>query len=194
MTRVYDAALEASLAACILIPLLLLYHKNRIRSIKTTVAYILFCAYLSGIYAVVGLPNLSYIRFDPNLHLIPFQGMLPDVTATVLNILLFVPLGVFLPLLWPSLRHLRQTLLWGSGLSLTIELLQMFSGRATDVNDLITNTTGTLAGFCLGLLLIQRIPVLGCNRPQKELPLLLGLSFGVMFLFEPFIWNLLYYA
>ena len=67
----------------------------------------------------------------------------------VLNVLLFVPLGLAL-----ALRgvRVRRVLLLGLLGSLAIELLQLFviTGRDASVSDVLTNTTGATLGALLG--------------------------------------------
>lgn len=72
--------------------------------------------------------------------------------------------------------------------SFGIEILQIFTFRATDINDLITNAAGTLAGYLIGRMIIKMIPQLdglGCRK--SELYLLYGTVAMVMFFFQPFI-------
>ncbi len=90
--------------------------------------------------------------FAPRLVLVPFADMIQGPVDTALNVVLFVPLGFFLPWLWRTFDGLKQTALMGFLLSLGIELLQVFGLGITDINDLITNTLGTILGyglFCL---------------------------------------------
>ena len=65
-----------------------------------------------------------------------------------MNIFLFVPLGFLCPFISKSYQSVKNTLLIGCGLSVTIEIVQLFTlYRATDINDLITNIVGTLIGY-----------------------------------------------
>ena len=41
-------------------------------------------------------------------------------------------------------------------MSLAMEVLQLFTFRATDVDDLIMNTLGTLLGYFIGALIVRR--------------------------------------
>ncbi|MEX2983964.1 VanZ family protein [Streptomyces sp. C36] len=69
-----------------------------------------------------------------------------DILDAVLNVLMFAPSGILLALL-PVRWH--QAALCGFLGSLTIEATQYLtrSGRSADINDLTTNTLGTLIGF-----------------------------------------------
>lgn len=66
----------------------------------------------------------------------------------LLNIAMFVPLGVLLPVLWKQGRKWFLTLPMGFALSLFLELAQFLLYRGTlDVDDLFANTLGTALGF-----------------------------------------------
>lgn len=67
------------------------------------------------------------------------------------NIILFIPFGLIIPLLWKI--STKKTLLIGFFSSFFIEFTQLFLARGTDVDDLILNTTGTLLGILLFKLL-----------------------------------------
>lgn len=153
---------------------------------KRTGVYFLFCLYLCGIAAVVGLPSLAYwqyLRFEPNVNWIPSLFRREERVFSVLNVLLFLPLGVFLPALWQKYRDWRCTAIFGFALSLGIELLQTFCGRATDVNDLITNTAGCMLGFAAIRLLLQKKSA----QQKDEAPLLLAVAAAVMFFIVPYL-------
>ena len=68
----------------------------------------------------------------------------------LLNIALFVPLGILLPLIWKKLQRWYLMLAAGFGTSLFIEISQLLKGSGLfDVDDLFTNTLGTMVGFWL---------------------------------------------
>lgn len=76
-----------------------------------------------------------------------------SVTAwlnVLLNIALFVPLGILLPLIWKGFRKGRFMLAAGFGVSLHMELMQFLGGRGIfDIDDLFGNTLGALLGWWL---------------------------------------------
>ncbi len=66
----------------------------------------------------------------------------------LLNIALFVPLGVLLPLLGKPFRKWYLTIPAGLAVSLAIEFLQLGLGRGIcDVDDLFANTLGAAVGY-----------------------------------------------
>ena len=186
MYRIFLTAVDILPAAIVLFPVFgVLYGTAFDFERKKSVLYCLFCLYLSAVFALVGIPNVTYFRPEVNLNWIPFAGMIEDLKNCVLNVALFVPLGIFLPLLWHRFRKGSVCVLFGFGLSLAIELLQMLTFRATDVNDLITNTAGTLLGFLTARAVTAKIPAVG--KGSKDAYLLCLLSFAVMFFIHPFL-------
>src|SRR5690349_1286609 len=85
------------------------------------------------------------------------------------NVLLFVPLGILLPL---TLRRLRLSrgMLIALAVSVTVELLQYVSRawgsyRLADINDVILNVLGAALGLAVGFLLRWGLAI---ERSQKE--------------------------
>lgn len=64
------------------------------------------------------------------------------------NIFLFLPLGIFLPWLFPKLNHFWKVMLTAAGIVLAIEITQVLTllGRC-DIDDLILNLAGTAIGY-----------------------------------------------
>ena len=192
MYRIYSTGIETAAASAILIPILFLYQIFIFHNIKKTAAYILFSLYLAAICFLVGFPNIAGMRIVLSHNFIPLRGMLTDITNSYLNILLFVPLGIFAPCLWRDFRSMMKTVRLGVLTSLVIEISQIFTIRATDINDVITNAAGTLVGYLTGRLIIKRIPQLdrlGCK--ERELYLLYVTVGVVMFFSQPFIQSVL---
>lgn len=146
-------------SAVVLLPLLLiglqtaLYWRGEAYRSGQKWAIILFGLYLLAVCSVVGIPSVKYLRLDFSLNLLPLLDITDNppgyIMNTILNIILFVPLGVFLPAIWPQYRSLSRVAAAGLAFSLSIELLQLFNWRLTDVDDLLTNTLGAVLGFYL---------------------------------------------
>lgn len=73
------------------------------------------------------------------------------------NIIMFMPLGFFPALLWRRWKWWKS-LLAGFCTSVSIEFIQFFIGRSTDIDDVILNTTGALVGFWIFCLLRLLLP------------------------------------
>ena len=186
MYRFFLIAVDIVPAAVVLIPLFVILYVTAFKqNLTKSCMYCLFCLYLSAVFSLVGIPNVLYVRPELNLNLIPFLGIIDDLKNSLLNILLFIPLGFLLPLLWEPYRKISRTIFFGLIFSMTIELLQMLTFRATDVNDLITNTSGALIGFFLAAPVLRKVSA--AAQGKKDVYMLLAVSFGVMFFLHPFL-------
>lgn len=112
------------------------------------------------------LPLFPPIDWHVQLHTIqmnPFQEILrafrgPWVMFLMLaNIGIFAPVGFFSALLWRKGRWWKSM---GIGFltSFFIEFIQLFIGRNSDIDDILLNTTGALAGYWLFWLLRALFP------------------------------------
>ena len=102
--------------------------------------------------------SVQYIGWTPTL----FRGDRLGAWGfymVLANALIFVPIGFFANLLWRKPRWWKG-LAVGFCVSFTIEFLQLFVNRSTDVDDLILNTTGAFLGGLIALLLGKLAPKL----------------------------------
>jgi glycopeptide antibiotics resistance protein len=105
------------------------------------------------------------------VQLVPF-----DVPpwSFALNILMFVPFGLLLPLIWRRAGSFARVLAGSLAASTVIELTQLVQWitlgnyRTVDVNDLIANTAGGLLGYAI-LRLTTSASRLGCS-PRASSP------------------------
>lgn len=95
------------------------------------------------------LENLPQIR---NINVIPFgqsvivNGKL-EFSEIINNIIVFIPFGLFIHILWEQ-KSLAKQMLPIIGTSLLLEVIQfLFSIGATDITDIITNSSGGIAGI-----------------------------------------------
>ncbi len=85
------------------------------------------------------------------------------------NILLFIPFGLLLPLLFKGLRKWYRVFLIGFGCTVGIETLQLglrlmcMGWRSFDVDDIILNTLGVIIGYMIYKILFFR----SHRLPQK---------------------------
>ena len=127
-----------------------------------TLLIVVFLAYLVVLdYATIG--RSGYHGTQINFHL--FRAWrtawnnysVKSWLNVLLNILLFVPLGFFVPILSKRFRKWYYMLGLGFGVSLWIEGLQLLLARGIcDVDDLFCNTLGTMIG-CFFILAIFSI-------------------------------------
>ena len=66
------------------------------------------------------------------------------------NIIMLIPLGFFLPVLWKSLQKWWKTWMMTLGIMLAVEVAQLFTLRGSfDVDDLILNMLGAAIGYLI---------------------------------------------
>jgi glycopeptide antibiotics resistance protein len=94
---------------------------------------------------------LATLRFQLDGGVTPLE-----LRQIVGNFLLLLPLGIYGPILWPRLRSLPAIALAGAGVSTLIELGQLavatsygFPVRVADIDDVLLNTAGVVAGYVL---------------------------------------------
>lgn len=80
------------------------------------------------------------------------------IVELVVNVALFVPLGLVLPFIFKKISLLKAAMI-GLSCSFSIELLQCFiSNRDSTIDDLLCNTLGAVIGYLLYLLIKKLFP------------------------------------
>ncbi len=137
-------------------------------------AMLLFAMFALALASQTVLPKLEFtsdgsLATQGGVHttnLIPFRvfadtyKMLErgDAHALIINftgnIVMFMPIGFFPPLLWNV--SCKKAVMIGALASLFIEVVQLFLPRSTDVDDLILNTVGAALGVGIYVLIDKR--------------------------------------
>ena len=186
----FSIGIELFSAAVILLPIFLILHRVRFRKLSVTASSFLLALYFAGLYFSTGLPTVLFLRFDPSFCLVP--GF--DIRNSLLNILLFLPLGFLVPIFCQQFRNFKSAFLLSLFCSLFIELFQIFTYRLSDINDLITNILGTVLGYLLARPLFRKVTKLPQLSPM-DLCLICSVMAAVMFFLQPllvnFLWSLI---
>ena len=116
-------------------------------------------AFLLWVIAILYVTLLSRSSGDGAVYLLPFhqlfsvlQGGNPEILRSAwMNVLLFVPLGMLLPELfpadWPLSRRLLAAALASQALSAGIELMQWrWTLGTAETDDVLANTLGAVIG------------------------------------------------
>lgn len=188
MHRIYSTLIEIAAAAVFIIPVLCIYNKLCVHSWKRTIVYIVFGFYLTAILALVGFPNITSLKIDFTVNVIPFADMVSDFNNACLNILLFVPFGFFFPVLWERFRNIKNIVLIGLIATSLIEISQIFNFRTSDINDIITNIIGTMTGYFIARWITgnftKRILL---NSKISDFYVICGSVGFIMFFCQPFV-------
>jgi glycopeptide antibiotics resistance protein len=175
----------------IAVPCWLVFRLYRLRTTGQRTSFsreflpVIFVCYLSGLAATTLSPSHPsravaeatvgmQLRPDP-ASLTCSSALLPSgstarsfcVRNARGNVVLFIPLGILLPLVWKRLRFWRAIQI-AVALSISIELLQYLSRilgsyRLADVNDVILNVLGA----CLGLAVVTLLRLRRDSRPAS---------------------------
>lgn len=88
------------------------------------------------------------VNWIPFVNLLDYESKKDLLLNLIGNFAMFIPTGIVTPILYKDRNTLGKVALTGFLLSLAIEVIQLpFAVRASDVDDLILNTAGTLAGY-----------------------------------------------
>lgn len=90
--------------------------------------------------------GLRFIPFETIRQQFSTIGTDESRTQLLGNTLLFLPWGFFLPFLWQRFRRFFPIAGMCLGLTCFIEFTQLFIGRTVDVDDLLLNFCGSMAG------------------------------------------------
>ena len=131
-----------------------LIKKRKIRGISVPkyIVEFFFILWCFLILRVTGLMEISYFEIPSFRDIagsfcqIPFLGH--SFSMIVLNGLLFVPFGFFLPIVFvPEKVSWKKGFLAGFLFSMCIEICQLFTGRMFEWDDILANSFGALFGF-----------------------------------------------
>jgi glycopeptide antibiotics resistance protein len=109
----------------------------------------------TGRINLVPLVRIFKTYHDYKVHQNPYfaENWGPNLVG---NVLLFIPFGLLMPLIFPAFRKLRKVLPAAAMLSILIELVQYLLSfwhitRFTDIDDVILNVIGAAIGFAMFL-------------------------------------------
>ncbi|MER5439212.1 VanZ family protein [Streptomyces sp. NPDC002790] len=128
-----------------------------IRGLVMAIGFVCMVAFAVALAKVTLVPSASSVTLThTNLHpgsSIRLYFEQPDWRDTIKqvggNVLLGVPFGLLLPVLFPRTRGFVRVVLMTAFLMLTVEIAQglMVTGRAFDIDDVILNAAGAFLGY-----------------------------------------------
>lgn len=183
---------------CILLPCMLYvliqtkgFHRRTNFIHMIWVFIFLYYVYLvletTGIGTIWEIGLYPGMKLQEEINLIPFRDGIS--LSMILNVVMFMPLGFLLPLLWKEYQSLVRTAIIGFCFSCGIEFCQLFNRRGSDVDDLLMNTLGAILGWLIWIV-FSRITHLKYGRRNqgfggKEGAVYLALSLvGQFFLYN----------
>lgn len=153
--------------------------------------YLFLCLTTAGIGSIWEIGRYESIIRIEEINFIPFssEGMM----TYILNIIMFMPLGFLLPLVWKNMRKLKPVVVTGLVYSFSIEICQLFNRRNTDVDDLLMNVIGSIIGFFIYKSFVKLIK--RKNKEEKDFSLsknepIVYLTLSILGIFFLYKWNL----
>ncbi len=124
---------------------------------RDVIIKLLLGLYIFAVLSVTGagtIYELFRLKITPQsptelrqLNLVPFSNGI-DI-LTILNVVMLVPFGFMLPVLWKRNGRMYRVILSGFAFSMLIELSQLMNNRCRDIDDLIANTLGAVIGYII---------------------------------------------
>ena len=196
MGRLLSIGIDTVSAIIVLLPIMLIlrYAIFKQYSFKEVAFIFVYAVYLSAVFSAVGIPTINGLIVDIDFNFVPLIDIVSSPVSylknTILNIILFVPLGFLLPTVWSEYRSAKKILFTGLGISLIIEILQIFTFRLTDVDGLITNTVGTILGYWLYSRFSEKLHLILPESDKKYEPLIVFIIIlFIMFSIQPLIYG-----
>lgn len=139
---------------------------------KKEILYLIFVCYIAGLFNLVLVPrnfwNTIWYNIFYNLNENPFEGIFDFSynfistiykiiigeytlgswvkTMIVGNLLMFIPMGIMLPLVFKNINK-KNIFVIAILITLLIEILQPIVGRSFDIDDIIMNFIGSIIGY-----------------------------------------------
>lgn len=200
MLRLLSMAIQCVSSIIFILPamLILQYAILKQADFKKFMLVLIFAFYSMAVFSVVGLPTAYALRVEFSFNFMPLIDIVNSPVAyvknTILNIILFMPMGFLLPVIWEEYRSMKKTVFMGLAISIIIEVLQIFTFRLTDIDDLLTNTLGAFLGYYMGKMFSFQLPwkisVNAKGRSMKYEPIIiLTIIFMIGFFLQPLVSN-----
>ena len=167
--KVFDYLVTGSLLMLIVficyIPIFFLLRKKKISLVKQ-LSWVCFVGIIFVILVATGLLDLflgGVYSFNPPVHflnLLPFSwiretwsmGFLAMISQVIGNVLMFVPFGFLLSVVFKTCQSPIKTLITVASFYFSIDFFKYFICRSADIDDLILNTLGGMLGFGMYLI------------------------------------------
>lgn len=137
-------------------------------SILKSVVTVIFIMYIAALLKIILFKNISLIQMFGkykkmrSVNLIPFKsifeslavskrmGIFWSIANVFGNLIVFIPFGYLVPIMWKKAMKFKNILMLSAGLSLFFETFQYITGTgSSDIDDIMLNTMGAIIGYIL---------------------------------------------
>ena len=152
----------------LLIAYLLFIKKENNQKLKKEITWILFILYIIFLLSTIVYTKLTTGAIYPELNiksnLVPFTSIIETITLLltktqgfyyifdylILDIILFMPLGLFLPILFPKTKKIKNFILICLTISIIKELFQLLLNVGMfNIDDIILNLSGAIISYTI---------------------------------------------
>lgn len=152
----------------LLIAYLLFIKKENNQKLKKEITWILFILYIIFLLSTIVYTKLTTGAIYPELNiksnLVPFTSIIETITLLltktqgfyyifdylILDIILFIPLGLFLPILFPKTKKIKNFILICLTISIIKELFQLLLNVGMfNIDDIILNLSGAIISYTI---------------------------------------------
>ncbi|SES42675.1 VanZ family protein [Psychrobacillus sp. OK032] len=175
---------------CIVLPIVIIWRiarwKKRGFNVKESlheIGFLMLICVLIGLFSQTIIPkagtgqvygtgvNLQLFRVvKETYNAIVYLGFWQPFYINFLgNIILFMPIGFLLPLLYRRMMYFPNTVIIGLCISLFIEFTQIPQNRSSDVDDLWLNTLGAFLGYLFYIFIYRCFPAFAKTFKKNSL-------------------------
>lgn len=161
--------LEISISVYLMFCLLYkIYKGKRKLSLRDYIFEFVFVVYILSVLVLfeilpINISDFKAVSITPSI--LPFLTALGDggglsdrLIAILLNIVFFIPFGFLYPLIVQNKKgRVRNIALISALFSLSIEIMKYFTGRHFDIDNIIFNIVGAIAGYYIYKLVVRII-------------------------------------
>lgn len=152
----------------LLIAYLLFIKKENNQKLKKEITWILFILYIIFLLSTIVYTKLTTGTIYPELNIksniVPFTSIIETITLLltktqgfyyifdylILDIILFIPLGLFLPILFPKTKKIKNFILICLTISIIKELFQLLLNVGMfNIDDIILNLSGAIISYTI---------------------------------------------
>lgn len=152
----------------LLIAYLLFIKKENNQKLKKEITWILFILYIIFLLSTIVYTKLTTGAIYPELNIksniVPFTSIIETITLLltktqgfyyifdylILDIILFIPLGLFLPILFPKTKKIKNFILICLTISIIKELFQLLLNVGMfNIDDIILNLSGAIIPYTI---------------------------------------------
>ena len=152
----------------LLIAYLLFIKKENNQKLKKNITWILFILYIIFLLSTIVYTKLTTGTIYPELNIksniVPFTSIIETITLLltktqgfyyifdylILDIILFIPLGLFLPILFPKTKKIKNFILICLTISIIKELFQLLLNVGMfNIDDIILNLSGAIISYTI---------------------------------------------